>query len=158
MSGRSHWSVSSTPPGLTIESAASEDGSRSQNGSPEIQGEVERLIRRLDALEFFILIAAVFFALGGGALVAFLVSTGTELSFRPTWAVVSLLLFVVPGMAVLGRERRKRDRSGKNRSGTDRTEENRTEENRTEAERSETGRTELDRETRDSEDPPTHGA
>jgi predicted lysophospholipase L1 biosynthesis ABC-type transport system permease subunit len=76
------------------------------DGYRETRMEMERVIRRLNALELLILVAAVFFALGGGALVAFLLSSGTELPFRPTWAVISLLLFVVPGVAVFGRERR----------------------------------------------------
>lgn len=77
-----------------------------QDGYRETRMEMERVIRRLNALELLILVAAVFFALGGGALVAFLLSSGTELPFRPTWAVLSLLLFVLPGVAVFGRERR----------------------------------------------------
>ncbi len=69
------------------------------------QEEMQRAIRRLDALEWVILFAAVGFALGGGALVAWIVSAGTGLAFRPTWIVLSILLLVVPGSIVLLRER-----------------------------------------------------
>lgn len=84
-----------------------------EDGFRETREEMERAIRRLNALELVILLAAVFFALGGGALVAWFVSTGTELPFRPTWAVLSLLLFVIPGLAVFGRERRTNARKAK---------------------------------------------
>jgi hypothetical protein len=69
--------------------------------------EMERAIRRLDALEWVILLAAVGFALGGGALVAWLLSAGSRLPFRGTWIVLSILLLVVPGGIVLLRERRR---------------------------------------------------
>jgi hypothetical protein len=67
--------------------------------------EMERAIRRLDALEWVILLAAVGFALGGGALVAWMLSAGTGLAFRPTWVVLSILLLVIPGGVVFLRER-----------------------------------------------------
>lgn len=77
------------------------------DGFRETRREMDRAIRRLNALEFVILAGAVVVALGGGALVAFLVSAGTELPFRLLWAVISVLLLVVPGLMVFGRERRK---------------------------------------------------
>lgn len=66
-----------------------------------------RAIRRLDVLEYIILLIALGLALLGGALVAWVLSSGTDLSFRWVWAVTSLLLFVVPGGFVYLRERRK---------------------------------------------------
>ncbi len=69
--------------------------------------EMERAIRRLDALEWVILLAAVGFALGGGGLVAWILSAGTGLPFRLTWIVLSVLLLVIPGGVVFLRERMK---------------------------------------------------
>ncbi len=70
--------------------------------------ELRRAVRRLDTLEYLILGAAVILALVGGAVVAFILSAGTDLSFRSTWVVLSLLLLAVPGAVVLVRERRRR--------------------------------------------------
>ncbi len=59
-----------------------------------------RAARRLDYLEWAILAGAGLVAIGGGALVAFLVrdfSGFSGLSFRTTWIVSALILFVVPG-------------------------------------------------------------
>jgi hypothetical protein len=67
--------------------------------------EMQRAIRRLDALEWVILFAAVGFALGGGALVAWILSTGTGLGFRSTWIILSVLLLVIPGAFVFLKER-----------------------------------------------------
>lgn len=66
-----------------------------------------RAIRRLNILEYVILFFALVLALLGGALVAWVVSSSTELSFRWVWAGASLLLFVLPGALVYLRERRK---------------------------------------------------
>ena len=70
--------------------------------------EMEKAIRRLNVLEFVILAAAFLLALGGGWVAAFLLSTGTSLPFRLTWAVFSLLLLIVPGVLVFGREHLRR--------------------------------------------------
>ncbi len=80
--------------------------------------EMDRAIRRLDVLEWLILSFAVLVALLGGAAVAFLLSVGTELPFRATWAVISILLLAVPGLFVFGRElrgngKRRRAREGR---------------------------------------------
>ena len=69
--------------------------------------EMEKAIRRLDSLEWMILLAAVVMALGGGALVAWMLSAGTGLAFRPTWILLSILLLVIPGGIVYFREYRK---------------------------------------------------
>lgn len=74
--------------------------------------EMERAIRRLDRLEWVILAFAVGVALLGGGAVAWVVSAGTELPFRATWAVLSVLLLAVPGILVFARERRRPDRGG----------------------------------------------
>jgi len=72
-----------------------------------------RAVRRLDVLEYFILLAAVILALLGGALVAWILGTEVGFPFRISWAVASLLLFIVPGGIVYLRElRRERERSG----------------------------------------------
>jgi len=73
----------------------------------ETRKDMERAIRRLNVLEYVIMVAAVLVALAGGGLVAFLLSAGSDLPLRPTWAVISLLLIVIPAAAVFGRERRR---------------------------------------------------
>jgi predicted lysophospholipase L1 biosynthesis ABC-type transport system permease subunit len=86
---------------------------REGHGHDDFEGarqEMERAIRRLGALEWVILACAVALALAGGAMAAFLLTTGSSLPFRPTWAVLSLLLLGVPGLIVFGREARKRRR------------------------------------------------
>ncbi len=70
--------------------------------------EMRRAIRRLSALEYVILLAAVVLALFGGALAAALLRSVTGFPFGVTWAVASILLFVLPGFAVYGRELRRR--------------------------------------------------
>ena len=75
-----------------------------------------RALRRLDTLEYFILLAALVLALGGGALVAWIFASSLGFSFRIGWAVASLLLFIVPGGTVYLRELRRE----KNREKPDR--------------------------------------
>lgn len=70
------------------------------------RAEMERAIRRLDVLEWLILLFALGLALLGGAAAAWLLSAGTELRFGPTWAVVSLLLLGIPGLVVWLQTRR----------------------------------------------------
>ncbi|TVR53034.1 MAG: hypothetical protein EA421_12230 [Gemmatimonadales bacterium] len=72
--------------------------------------EMDKVIRNLDMLEWVILFLATGLALGGGALVAWILSVGTRLPFRLTWAVLSVLLLVIPAFVVFGREARERGR------------------------------------------------
>jgi len=72
--------------------------------------EMDKVIRNLDMLEWVILFLATGMALGGGALVAWILSVGTRLPFRLTWAVLSVLLLVIPAFVVFGREARERGR------------------------------------------------
>lgn len=67
--------------------------------------EMARAIRRLNALEYVILAGILILALLGGALLAILLEAGLGFPFRLTWIVGSLLLFVLPGVVVLGREK-----------------------------------------------------
>ena len=83
-----------------------------QDGYEGTREEMERAIRRLDQLGYVILAAAFLLALAGGGAVAYIVSTGTSLPFRLTWVVISLLLLIVPGVMVFGRDYlRRRGRS-----------------------------------------------
>jgi len=66
-----------------------------------------RALWRLDLLEYGLLAFALILALVGGALVAWVLRTVVSLPFRLTWAAVSLLLFIVPGMGVYLRELRR---------------------------------------------------
>lgn len=76
-----------------------------------------RAIRRLDILEWVILAVAVGFAVGGGALVAWLLAGSTSGAFRRVWMITSVLLFVVPGVIVFARL--KRDERRKARESND---------------------------------------
>ena len=72
---------------------------------PETRRMMETAIRRLNALEYLILGVAMALAFLAGALAAWLVGSVTGAPFRLTWALSSLLFFVVPGWVVLRRER-----------------------------------------------------
>jgi hypothetical protein len=74
---------------------------------------MRRALWRLNVLEYLILFLALLLALGGGALVAWVLSNATPLSFRHVWIPAALLLFVVPGwMAYLRELRRGRETGG----------------------------------------------
>ena len=77
----------------------------SDNAHPETRRMMETAIRRLNLLEYVILGVAMALALLAGALAAWLVGNITGAPFRLTWALSSLLFFVVPGWVVLRRER-----------------------------------------------------
>lgn len=79
------------------------------DGHRAVREEMERVIRRLNVLEYLILGAAALMALGGGALTAFLLKESLGASFRTVWFVSSLLLFLVPGVFVLRKERKQSD-------------------------------------------------
>ena len=72
---------------------------------PETRRMMETAIRRLNALEYVILGVAMALALLAGALAAWMVESLTGAPFRLTWALSSLLFFVVPGWVVFRRER-----------------------------------------------------
>lgn len=65
---------------------------------------------RLNILEYLILLLALLLALGGGAVVAWVLNTAASLDFRWTWVVSSLLLFIVPGGMVYLLELRRQPR------------------------------------------------
>jgi uncharacterized membrane protein len=69
---------------------------------------MERAIWRLNVLEYLMLGMAVVLSLGGGALVAWILQTSFGVPFRPSWVITSLLLFIIPGLVVFGREWRKK--------------------------------------------------
>jgi hypothetical protein len=73
---------------------------------PETRRMMETAIRRLNILEYVILGVAMVLALLAGSLAAWMVENLTGAPFRLTWAVSSLLFFIVPGWMVLRRERR----------------------------------------------------
>ena len=78
--------------------------------SEEARKAVDWITGRLTVLEYLILGSAMILALLGGALVAWLLRPVLPLSFRWSWAVVSLLLFILPGAFVYLRESRKKGR------------------------------------------------
>lgn len=77
----------------------------------EVRQVVSRAIRRLNVLETLILGAAVVIALAGGWLGALLAHSVVGLPVRTTWMVLSLLLFVIPGVLAWTMEKRRRRQS-----------------------------------------------
>jgi len=67
---------------------------------------MDRALKRLNVLEYLILVLGAVLALAGGGLVAWILSSTADLPFRASWAVASLLLFIVPGGLVYLRELR----------------------------------------------------
>lgn len=65
-----------------------------------------RAVRRLDLLEWVILVGAALMAATGGFFVGLLASAALGWPFRPTWVVASLVLFGVPGAIAVRRVRR----------------------------------------------------
>ena len=65
---------------------------------------METAIRRLNVLEYVILGVAMALALLAGLLTAWMVENLTSIPFRLTWALASLLFFVVPGWVAFRRE------------------------------------------------------
>lgn len=98
-----HWPETRKPSDDAGEGGGARDPK--QDAYAGTREEMDRAIRRLDALEWVILLTAVGFALGGGALVAWILSAGTDISFRVLWIGLSILLLVVPGAFVFLRER-----------------------------------------------------
>ena len=98
-------------PGHTKIPEAEKDSGRDGGASPEAEASKQALtwvLRRLNVLEYLILFLAGILALVGGALVGWLVSSSSGLSFRWSWAIGSLLLFILPGGFVYLREFRER--------------------------------------------------
>jgi len=99
------------------------DGAGREDGAgPEAEASREALnwvLRRLNVLEYLILLLAGALALLGGALVAWVLSSSLDLSFRWSWAMGSLLLFILPGGFVYLREFRHRGSSPDRNSNTE---------------------------------------
>lgn len=86
------------------------DASRAEREAAQMaQVVTRRAIKRLDILEWVILIAGVGLALLGGAVVAWMFAGIAGVDFRTTWIVASIVLFVVPGsIAVIKIKREER--------------------------------------------------
>ena len=65
-----------------------------------------RAIRRLNIIEWVILGSGMLLAIVGGAAVAWLIAPAVGVRFRPIWMVMSVLLFVVPGVIGIMRMRK----------------------------------------------------
>ena len=74
----------------------------------EAQKALDWVVGRLTVLEYLILFFAMVLALLGGALVAWVLLPVRPISFRWSWAALSLLLFILPGGLVYLRESRKK--------------------------------------------------
>ena len=71
-----------------------------------------RAIRRLDMFEWFILLAAVGMSIGGGWLVASVLVGRDHERHRLIWVILSVVLLVVPGVAVfVGQKREERKKA-----------------------------------------------
>ena len=82
-------------------------GSAWEKEEARVTSEVaRRAIRRLDFLEWVILAVAVGFAVGGGALVAWILAGSSAGMFRTVWMITSVLLLAVPGVIVFARLKR----------------------------------------------------
>ena len=91
---------------------ADEGNARAEEERAKLAREtMRRALWRLNVLEYLILFLALLLALGGGGLVAWILSTAASFPFRLTWGLASLLLFIMPGGSVYLREfRRGRNR------------------------------------------------
>ncbi len=78
----------------------------------------QRAIRRLDLLEWVVWGAGAIMAMVAGAVVAWVMEGLVGWSFRPTWMVASMLLFVIPGGAAIIKIR-KDERAETNRNSND---------------------------------------
>lgn len=76
-----------------------------------------RAIRRLDVLKWLLLAGTAALAVGGGAVVAGLLSGQVGFAFRPTWIAASVVIFVVSGAVSLVRMRRERRRPSRRPAG-----------------------------------------
>lgn len=65
-----------------------------------------RAVRRLEVLEWVLLVGAVVVALGGGALLAALLAAPLGVAFRTLWMAASVAMLVVPGGLALRRARK----------------------------------------------------
>lgn len=78
----------------------------------------QRAIKRLDVLEWVMWGAGAIMAMVAGAVVAWVMGVLVGWSFRPTWMVASMLLFVIPGGAAIIKIR-KDERAETNRTSND---------------------------------------
>ena len=67
---------------------------------------MERAVGRLNLFEYVLMGCAAIVALLGGAAIGWFLQNVAGIPFRVSWFAASLLLFVVPGAAVLRREAR----------------------------------------------------
>ena len=83
------------------------------------RSEMDQAIKRLGVLEQLFLMIAAVTALIAGALVAWLVGQAFGTPYRPTWAVSSLALFLIPGGLSWWRVRREQRAEDARRSDRD---------------------------------------
>ena len=94
--------------------------SRSDREAAQATREVaQRAIRRLDMLEWVMVLGGAVLAMLGGAVFAWLLAGMAGLTFRTTWIVASLVLFVLPGTIAIIMIRRD-ERAGAERASGDR--------------------------------------
>ncbi len=89
---------------------------RAPKGSDAAESQVARVaasraIRRLGLFENVALATAAITAMLGGWVLAYLLSRGAGLPFRPSWLASSFLLFAIPALFFFLRERKERGRA-----------------------------------------------
>lgn len=77
-----------------------------REAAQQAQEVTRRAIRRLDILEGVIFALGALLAMGGGAVVAWIVAGAGIVAFRPAWIAASLILFIVPGTITIMKIRR----------------------------------------------------
>jgi len=77
----------------------------------------QRAIRRLDLLEWVMWGSGAMMAMVGGGVIAWFMGVALGWSFRPTWLVLSILLFVIPGgVAIMKIRKDERDYDSRTRN------------------------------------------
>ena len=69
-------------------------------GPEDLDAERRRIVRKVRLLTWGVAALAVLLAIGGGALLALLL-TGAGFAFLRTWVILSVLLLAVPGLVHL---------------------------------------------------------
>lgn len=88
------------------DSGLSEGSGADREAARQAHQVTQRAIRRLDILEWVMVLAGVGVAILGGWVIAWIMAGAGDLDFRTTWIGASLLLFVVAGVTTIIQIRR----------------------------------------------------
>lgn len=87
-------------------------------GPEDLDRERRRIIRKIGLISWGLAAGALLLAVGGGALLAWLL-TGAGLPFVRTWIIASVLLLVIPAAAQLVAQGHRGDRGTQGHRGTE---------------------------------------